>query len=486
MSGGSFYWHDYETTGADPARDRPLQFAGVRTTLELEPLGEPEAFYCQPAPDVLPHPDACLLTGISPQQAQREGRPEPAFAALVQERLGAAGTCGVGWNSLRFDDVFTRNLLYRNFHDPYAREWQHGNSCWDLIDLARMAYALRPQGLEWPRREDGAPSFRLEHLAAANGCAPERAHDARSDVMALLGLARRLKAAQPRLWDWYYGLRRKARAAALLDVAGMTPVLHVSQRYPATRGCLAIVAPLTVHPLQPNAVVVADLAPDPATWMDLGVDDLAERLYTARADLPDEIARVPLKTVRVNRAPALAPLRVLQDVDTARIGLDVQACLAHADTLRGCPDLAGRVRELYARRTPAEPADAELALYDGFLPDADKPLLARVRSAPPAELAALGMHFRDARYRVLLERYRARHHPDTLSAAERARWQAFRRRRLTAAGGLATLTLPDCFALIAQRRREPGRSGADLALLDQIEAWARQLAADIDWTPDHA
>ncbi len=486
MGTAGFYWHDYETSGADTARDRPLQFAGLRTTLELEPLGEPEVEYCQPAPDVLPHPDACLLTGITPQQAQREGLPEPAFAAYVQERLGAPGTCGVGWNSLRFDDEITRQLLYRNFFDPYAREWQQGNSRWDLIDLARMAYALRPQGIEWPRREDGAPSFRLEHLATANGCAPRRAHDARSDVEALLGLARALKTAQPRLWDWYYGLRRKPQAAALLDCAQMTPVLHVSQRYPAAHGCLAIVAPLAVHPLQPNKVIVADLTPEPSAWMNLDADDLAERLLTARADLPDGITRVPLKTVSINRAPALAPLQALQGVDTARIGLDVEACLTHAATLRACAGLAERVRMLYARQTRVEPVDAELALYDGFLPDADKPLLAQVRSAPPPELQPLQARFRDARYRILLQRYRARHHPDTLSAPERAHWDAFRRQRLTEAGALATLTLPDFFALIVQRRAEPGRSGSDRALLDQLEAWGRQLANEIDWNPHHA
>ena len=479
MQQPSLFWHDYETFGADPRRDRPAQFAGLRTDLDLHPIGPPASFFCQPATDVLPHPEACLLTGITPQQAAREGVAEPEFAARVHEQLAAPGTCGVGWNSIRFDDEFTRQLLYRNFHDPYAREWRNGNSRWDLIDLARMAYALRPQGLEWPRREDGAPSFKLEHLARANGFDPRQAHDALSDVESLLGLARRLKTAQPRLWDWYYTLRNKRTVLGLLDVARMTPLLHISQRYPAERGCLAVVAPIAMHPSQPNAVIVADLDPDPEAWSGLGVDDLADRLFSARADLPEGIERAPLKLVHANRSPALAPLSALKDVDRARIGLDLDRALAHGERLRGVAGLAERVRDLYARSAHTPPEDPELALYAGFLDDRDRPQRDAVRTAPPQALAALATGFRDPRYRELLFRYRARHHADTLGDAERARWEAFRRERLTRATPLTTLTLDDYFARIAALRTAPERTPAAQGVLDQLEAWGHQLAASI-------
>ncbi|MGH8173539.1 MAG: exodeoxyribonuclease I, partial [Rhodanobacteraceae bacterium] len=203
----TFLWHDYETFGADSRRDRPAQFAAIRTTPDLETVGEPVSFFCQPPTDVLPEPVASLITGITPQRAHAEGVIESEFAARVNEQLAAPGTCAVGYNSLRFDDEFTRQLLYRNFIDPYAREWENGNSRWDIIDLARMSYALRPHGIEWPRREDGTPSFRLEDLARANRIAQRRAHDALSDVEATLGLARVLRYRQPRLWNWHLGLR---------------------------------------------------------------------------------------------------------------------------------------------------------------------------------------------------------------------------------------------------------------------------------------
>ncbi|RLA45884.1 MAG: exodeoxyribonuclease I, partial [Gammaproteobacteria bacterium] len=198
----TFYWHDYETFGVDPSRDRPVQFAGLRTDVDLNVIGEPLVIFARPANDFLPHPQACLVTGISPQQALAEGLPECEFIRRIHEELARPGTCSVGYNSLRFDDEVTRYTLYRNFYDPYAREWQNGNSRWDIIDMVRATCALRPAGIEWPLREDGLPSFRLEDLTSANGISHEAVHDALSDVHATIALARLVKERQPRLYDY--------------------------------------------------------------------------------------------------------------------------------------------------------------------------------------------------------------------------------------------------------------------------------------------
>lgn len=470
MAKHTFLWHDYETTGADPRRDRPCQFAAQRTTAELEPLGEPIEMFCASAPDVLPHPQAALITGITPQQLARDGVSEAAFAARVHEEMAMAGTCTVGYNSLRFDDEFTRNLLYRNFYEPYAREWENGNSRWDLIDLVRMTYALRPQGVEWPRREDGTPSFRLEDLARANHLKQERAHDALSDVHALIGLARLLRARQPRLFAFYFDLRRKQRAFELLDVAHRTPVLHVSSRVPASRGCLALVVPLAVHATQPNAVIVYDLDADPAPLLELDAEEIADRVFSARADLPEDVERIPLKLVHANRSPALAPLSALAGVDLARIGLDTQRCMAHLERLRDQPGLAAKLQQVFARSYGDATPDAELALYCGFLNDADKRLLREVRATPPEQLSARAFTFRDARLTELFWRYRARNWPQHLSLDEAARWQAFCRQRLEHKTELTTLTFDDYFALIATLRQDPAHA-AQAPLFDALQAY---------------
>ncbi|MDE2308564.1 MAG: exodeoxyribonuclease I [Xanthomonadaceae bacterium] len=477
----TFFWHDYETFGADSRRDRPVQFAGVRTTLDLDVVGEPVMFYGRPPREMPPHPDACMITGIAPQLAEREGVNEAEFAARVHEQLAMPGTCGVGYNSLRFDDEFTRQMLYRNFYEPYGREWENGNSRWDLIDLVRLCQALRPEGIVWPTREDGSPSFKLEHLAGANQLRQERAHDALSDVHALIDLARLIRVRQPRLWDWYYGLRRKQKVFELLDVANMTPVVHVSSRYPASRHCLAVIAPLAAHPGRAGEVIVYDLASDPAAWLALDEDEIADRMFTARADLPEGVERIPLRTVRANHVPALAPLSVLQGVDLQRLQLDLDRCLAHREVLRAIDGLPEKLRRIFQRAAELPPPeDPELALYGGgFLPDADKRLLAQVRATPPAQLGGRAFPFRDPRYPELLFRYRARNWPETLDAAEHARWEAFRQARLTRPTALTSLTLDDYFARLDELRVDP-QARDKLALLDRLQAWGAELAAGID------
>ena len=338
------------------------------------------------------------------------------------------------------------------------------------------SYALRPHGIEWPLREDGTPSFRLEDLARANRIAQARAHDALSDVEATLGFARLIRYRQPRLWDWHLALRRKQRVFELLDIAQMTPLLHVSSRYPANRGCLAVIAPIAAHPTQPNGVIVLDLDADPTALIELDADAIADRVFTRRADLPEDVERIPLKTVHANRSPALAPLSVLRGMNTSRIALDLERSLAHLERLRASSDLAGKVRRVFGRGDARQAAaDPELALYDRFIADADKPLLRAVRQTPPEQLGLRDFGFQDPRYAELLFRYRARNWPLSLAADEHARWEEFRRRRLETATALTPRTLEEYFAAIAELRVDPATTPEQRALLDRLDAWGRTL-----------
>lgn len=474
--GNSFLWYDLETFGRDWRRTRIAQFGAIRTDENLDVLEEPVSIFCQPAEDLLPSPTACVLTGITPQRAEREGVCEAEFATRLHEEFAQPGTCAAGFNTLRFDDEFVRCLFYRNFFDPYEREWRHGNSRWDLLDLVRLACAVRPEGIQWPLREDGFASFRLEDLAAANGLAHERAHDALSDVEATLGLARLVKARQPKLFDYYFSLRQKQRAAALLDYAGMTPVLHVSGKYPASQFCAAVVLPIAPHPSIGNRVLVCDLDLDPALWMDLDIDAIADRLYTPRKDLPEGEIRVPLKEVHLNRVPALIELRHLGQREIARLGLDLDRVHARAHVLRGTPGLAEKVRQVYARsRGTRETCDADHALYDGFAEESDRALFAQVRRSPPEALALNHLEFRAARYNELLFRYRARNWPNTLSQQERARWQEYRVHRLETDSGLGEYTYDSYFAEIDQLRVARGGEPGLTATLDALQAWGLRL-----------
>ncbi|VAW76073.1 Exodeoxyribonuclease I [hydrothermal vent metagenome] len=466
----TLYWHDYETFGVDPRRDRPTQFAGLRTDEALNEIGEPLVVYCKPTRDVLPHPEACLLTGITPQLADAEGVPEPVFIARIHAQLAQPGTCGVGYNTLRFDDEVTRFTLYRNFYDPYIREWQQGNSRWDLIDLVRMAYALRPQGIEWPKRDDGRPGFKLEDLASANAIGHESAHDALSDVRATLGLARLIRDRQPRLYDWLFQLRDKRKAAEQLDLNGHKPVLHTSRMYPPEIGCTSLVMPLLGEPGNKNSVLVYDLRHDPEPFMALNEEDLHDRLFTRAEDLPEGVERLPVKSVKINKCPALAPRKTLDAVAAKRIAIDLDACTRHWELLRTSKRFMQRVAKAYSRRTFSPAKDVDLALYEGFLNDADRLLLGAVRDASPQELSQNPFNFHDKRLPELLFRYRARNWPETLSAEETQRWDRFCRHRIQDEDGGGSITLKHYYERIALLRDERDDEPAQ-RILDALDEW---------------
>lgn len=478
----TFYWHDYETFGTNPRWDRPAQFAGLRTDEALNEIGEPLVIYCQPARDRLPHPEACLLTGITPQLAAAQGLPEPEFVALIHTQLAQPGTCGVGYNSLRFDDEVTRFALYRNFYDPYAREWQAGNSRWDVIDLARMAFALRPEGIAWPYNAEGHPSFRLEDLTAENGLAHDSAHDALSDVRATIALARLLKNQQPRLYDWLFRLRNKRAAADLLDLAQHTPVLHTSRMYPAKYGCTTLIMPLLFEAGNANNILAYDLRYDPSEFITLSADALTERLFTSQEELAGQ-QRLPVKAVRLNKCPALAPQTVLTEEIAQRIELNIEQCQHHWQQLRDHPEFMQRIEHAYSDNRVFAKNDAELALYDGFASNQDRNLFSRVQHSDPKNLAELGGEFQDSRYVELLFRYRARYHPETLSDEEMHCWRERCRKQLTEEIIKDHLTL-DVYQQKLRQLREDCLHPEQLAILDELIAWGKELAQEnnLSWS----
>ena len=471
----SFYWYDLETFGSDFRRTRIAQFAGLRTDEDLDPIGEPLVLYCKPTDDLLPSPEATLITGITPQQAIRDGVREAELIGHVLDELSVPQTCTVGYNSLRFDDEFIRYTAYRNFHDPYDREWRGGNSRWDLLDMLRLAHALRPDGITWPKRADGAPGFKLTDLSAANGIGHEHAHDALSDVRALVALARLFKRAQPKLFDYCLKLRDKRFAASLLDVANIKPVLHISGKYPAARHNATLVAPICRHPNIDNRVIAFDLDADPEALLSMDADDIADRLYTPTADLPEGESRIPLKEIHLNRCPALVAFDNLRAPDIERLRIDPERAQRHAAALRAADGLATKVRQVYAKPREMRVVDADAALYDGFVPDHDKRLYPQLRAAAPSALHAFTAQFQDPRLVELVFRYQARNWPESLDSAQQARWDAYRHARLDSDIGLSEYSFETYAASIAAQRTRHAGDGRAQVLLDALQDWGNTI-----------
>ncbi len=476
----TFLWHDYETFGADTRRDRPAQFAAIRTDADLNEIGAPLMMYCRPANDYLPSPEACLITGITPQLCLQKGLPEQEFAARIEAELALPGTIGVGYNTIRFDDEITRHMFWRNLMDPYAREWQNQCGRWDLLDVVRMTYALRPDGIEWPLVE-GKPSFRLELLTRANGLAHEAAHDALSDVRATIALARLVRQHNPKLFDYALSLHKKERVAAELRLPATAqtarPFLHVSGMFPAERGCLAIMWPLASHPTNKNELLAWDLAQDPTELASLKPDEIRQRLFTRQADLPEGMTRLPLKSVHLNKSPmVVGNLNTLTPALAERWGIDVPQAARHADAARALPDMSAIWAQVFRRPPEAKP-DVDQGLYGGFVGNEDRRRLNRLRGLPPEELARDGTGFDDGRLAELVWRYRARNFPQTLTPEDQERWEAHRMAMLVEGEG-GGLTFDALFERLDQLGAEADERGQQI--LEAVYDYAESIAPGME------
>ncbi|MFA5982799.1 MAG: exodeoxyribonuclease I [Methylococcaceae bacterium] len=478
MTAPTIYWHDYETFGTDPRRDRPAQFAGIRTDLDFNIIGEPLNIYCKLSPDYLPNPDACLLTGITPIKAQKLGFCEAEFTAQIYQQLVQANTCTIGYNSLRFDDEFTRNCLYRNFYDPYVREWQQGNSRWDIIDVVRAAAALRPDGIVWPVDEENKSCFKLEALTEANSLQHEAAHDALSDVYATIAIAKLIKNKQPKLFQFLFAHRSKTEVSELLQLGSFKPVVHVSGKYAAIRHCLAIVLPICKHPVNANGVIVYDLSQDPEPLLQLSAAEIKQRVFTASHQLPEGVERIALKTVHLNKCPIIAPITVIRAEDEIRLALDLSLINKHVAIIKNSQGLADKLAEVFSLVDFETEQDPDLAIYSGgFFSAADKQKMAKIRSAGSAELSNLSFNFTDKRLSEMFFRYKARNYPEILDTAELLRWKQYCKSRLLGIEKSLPLSITEYESRLQALKNQTNSNGQ---VIKELECYLLELTRQLE------
>lgn len=408
----SFFFYDLETSGLKGREDRIMQFAGQRTTLDLEPIGEPINILVKITDDALPSPQAINVTGITPQQTLRDGISEAEFCKYITEEIFTPGTIAVGYNTVRFDDEFMRATLWRNFYDPYEWEWKDGRSRWDMLDVVRMTRALRPEGINWPFRPDGKPTNRLELLTKENGLSHEHAHDALSDVYATIAVAKMIKEKQPDLFRFLFETRGKKDVAKYVNLANPQPFVYSSGRYSSEFNKTTVAVPIA--PSRNGNVLVYDLRYNPEDILD------NESFYPV------------IKELCYNKCPAVAPLSVLEKYGGwEKVGLTKELVDKNLEILYKHPDFIERMRTLNEERPEfPEAPEPEQALYDGFLNDKDKIKVEAVRNADKNKLADFHPEFDDVRLPELLLHYKGRNFPDTLSEQENEKWEVYRRARL--------------------------------------------------------
>ena len=422
----TFFFYDLETSGLNPRDDRIMQFAGQRTSLDLEPIGEPFNILVTLPDDTLPSPDALMVTGITPQQTKDDGMSEADFAKLLMKEVFTPDTITVGFNNIRFDDEFIRHLFWRTFYDPYEWFWKDGRSRWDILDVVRMTRALRPEGIVWPVVA-GKPSNRLEVLTKENGIDHMKAHDALSDVEALIAVTKLVKTTQPQLFSYLLEMRDKKAVKQLVNLEDKQPFVYVSGRYDAEYHKATVAFPLTAG--RNSAVVVYDLRHDPTPFITLDDAALKARLLASWDERQkDDFVAVPVKELHHNKAPAVAPLGVLaQEGGWARIALTEEVVKKHRDLLLANSDFAERIRTILEGRPEYDRhPDPEGQLYGGFLSENDTLLCEKVRHASPEQLADFQPTFIDERLSPLLLHYKARNFPRTLAEDEVVLWETWR------------------------------------------------------------
>ena len=487
---GHICWYDLETTGIDPCWHRILQFAARKTTHDLIDIGDPVSFQVRLPLDVLPDPAACCLTGITPQATNQEGITELEAMHRIYELFMEAGTCVAGFNSIRFDDEFVRYGFYRNLLPVYLREYQNGNTRWDLLEVCRAAAALRPEGMEWPTR-DGIPVFNLGALAEANGLDAQGAHEAATDVTLTIELARLLRKNNEKLYDFAFSLRRRNEVEKLLRTPNEVKVL-VAGSLPRDRKCLGLVLQIG-RPPKKNTRIFADLGADLRCLVEWSEEQLADVWWN-----PDGDDRLPLRPVQINKCPFIAPVSVLRPEDIKRLEIDMELAEerreyllkhkaliekritglfrvegeAESNDRRGGQRGKGRNRRnrsgkggernfngLVApdgkplsnaeingakRRVPTVSKDVEAQLYTRFINERDQSEALRVAQALRQANKPGKTNFQDRRLRELLARLKARNElTEFMSDQERREWRGYLKQKLlgTPADTDAYLTL---------------------------------------------
>lgn len=463
----TFFFYDLETSGLSARDARIMQFAGIRTDLDLNQIGDSYNILVKLNEDTLPSPEALMVTGITPQQTHADGISEADFARLLTAEIFTPGTIVVGFNNIRFDDEFIRHHLWRNFHDPYEWSWKDGRSRWDLLDVVRMTRALRPEGIVWPVR-DGKATNRLELLTKENGIDHFKAHDALSDVEALIAVTRLIRDKQPQLYQYLLGMRDKKKVQQLVNVDEKQPFVYTSGRYDGDYHKTTVAMPLTTS--KNGNVAVYDLRHDPTPFVDLNPDELKKKFYASWEDRKKEgFVSLPIKELQYNRVPAVAPLGVLEQAGGwDRVGLDAVTIDKHRGILLKAPHFAENMRWLYENRPGYKKAlHPEAQLYDGFVNDRDRLRIETVRNALAHELADFRPEFSDERLPDLLLRYKARSFPGSLSEDEARAWEQWRADYVKA-------QLPG-FMKSLQRLAATEKDEQKQFILQELQLWAESI-----------
>lgn len=468
----TFFFYDLETSGLNPRDDRIMQFAGIRTDEQFNQIGDPYNLLVTLNDDTLPSPGALMVTGVTPQQTREEGYTEAQFAKIFAEEVCTPDTIVLGFNSIRFDDEFIRALLWRNYYDPYEWSYKDGRSRWDMLDVVRLTRALRPEGIRWPM-VDGKAVNKLELLSKENDLEHTKAHDALSDVEALIGVTKLIASKQPQLFKYLLQLRDKKEVMKLVDISSPKPFVYASGRYDAEYNKTTVAWPLAEADF--GNIFVYDLRYDPSEWIEKTETELIDIVTKPYSERDENDKRLPVKKLQYNRAPAVAPLGVLEQADGwKKISLELDVIEKHVKIIQQHPDFAQRVAKVLLKRPDFAPLpDAESKLYDGFVGDRDKLRAEVLRNSSDADIKTYKPEFSDQRLQDMFPRYKVRNFSHLASAEDRTAYEVYRSERIQR-------QLPAFLKDFQAQSQRSDLTSHQQYVLEELKLWLESIVPEVD------
>jgi exodeoxyribonuclease-1 len=422
----TFLFHDYETFGADPRRDRPAQFAAIRTDINFNKVDEPFMIYAKMQEDTLPSPTACMITKITPSEVNEKGIPEIEFIKKINDEMKVPNTCSLGYNTIQFDDEVTRNTLYRNLLDPYEREYKNNCTRWDLIDVVRMTVALFPETLVLGER-DGKPSYKLEELSKANGILHEAAHDALSDVWATIGIAKIIKDKQNKLFNMLFEKRMKNNILEAINTG--LPLIIASSFFGLEKKYVDFILPITENPNNKNEFFCVKLSRSKEEIENLinnSSDFIKDLLYSSNDELLEKGKERPgFHVLKINKCPVLLTSNDLKelfdDEDRKnlynRLGFDMNLIIDSYKYVKTKKEEIKKILlDVYKPMKYPDLLDSDIRIYDGFASFKDKKQFNyfHIDLENGKESKHLNANFDDSRYKEMVFRAIVRNYPEKL------------------------------------------------------------------------
>lgn len=444
----TYLFYDTETTGLNESFDQILQFAAIRTDLNLKELERYE-LKIKLNPDVIPTPRAMIThrmrfddicTGISEYQAAQQ----------IHQWVNQPGTISLGYNTLEFDDSFLRFLFYRNLLPVYTHQFKNNCGRMDLYPITIMYYLFKNTVIDWPEKNNKI-SLKLEDINTANQFVSGRSHHAMVDVEATLALAQRFQTEQD-MWihlsDYFNKQTDEKRTQPLqqntavmvqgklgFDKHYQCPVLFVGHRS---------------HYKQ-------------SLWLQLDT----EIIQTAEEN-------IKFSSKKFGEPPFILPQRFLQQLNPDRLALaeeNKKWLQQHADIFQKI------IKYQTEYRYPVYPeTDVEASLYlNGFWTAEEENICRIFHAATPKEKAALIEKIKNPRLKTLAIRLLGRHFREYLTASQAEQYESYlKKETILDYRNKPRQTVESALNEIAECKKQQDIDEQQLAILDELKNYLKE------------